>query len=87
MNKWLVPMTLMIIGLVSCTYSVPQLVKAFVEEVIAAMTVEEKANMVIGRDMEGFTGNETVIGSTLSLISGVARATYAILCLGIPPLA
>ena len=86
MNNRLFPI-LMITALTSCTHDVPQLGKAPVDEVIKAMTIEEKANVVIGSGMEGFTGDEAVIGATLSLVPGAAGTTYAIPRLGIPAIA
>lgn len=73
--------------LVSCSLDSPKLGKVSVDKVVAAMTLEEKANIVIGSGMEGFTGDEAVIGTTLSLVPGAAGTTYAIPRLGIPAIA
>lgn len=73
--------------LVSCSLDSPKLGKVSVDKVVAAMTLEEKANIVIGSGMEGFTGDEAVIGTTLSLVPGTAGTTYAIPRLGIPAIA
>ncbi len=64
--------------------SVPQLGKSSLDEVIAAMTLEEKAHLVIGMGMEGFSGNSAVVGETQSIIPGAAGTTYSIPRLGIP---
>lgn len=62
----------------------PQLGKASIDKVIAAMTLEEKAHLVIGTGMEGFSGEAPVIGETRNLVPGAAGTTYPIPRLGIP---
>ena len=46
------------------------------EEVMAKMTLEDKAHFVIGTGMAGFSGNDAVIGATRSLVPGAAGTTY-----------
>lgn len=67
-----------------CAPSTPQLGKAPIDEVIAAMTNEEKAHFVIGTGMKGFSGNSAVIGETQSIVPGAAGTSYPIERLGIP---
>lgn len=67
-----------------CAPSTPQLGKASIDEVIAAMTNEEKAHFVIGTGMKGFSGNSAVIGETQSIVPGAAGTSYPIERLGIP---
>lgn len=62
----------------------PQLGQASIDKVIAAMTLEEKAHLVIGTGMEGFSGEAPVIGETRNLVPGAAGTTYPIPRLGIP---
>ncbi|MGM9736394.1 MAG: glycoside hydrolase family 3 C-terminal domain-containing protein [Candidatus Cryptobacteroides sp.] len=62
----------------------PQLGKAPIDKVIAAMTLEEKAHLVIGTGMAGFSGEAPVIGETRNLVPGAAGTTYPIPRLGIP---
>jgi len=62
----------------------PQLGKATIDEVAAAMTLEEKVHLLIGTGMAGFTGETTVVGATGQLVPGAAGTTYAIPRLGIP---
>ena len=62
----------------------PQLGKASIDEVIAAMTNEEKAYLLVGSGMKGETGNVPVVGSTDDLVPGAAGTTHAIPRLGIP---
>lgn len=68
----------------ACGPSVPQFGKASLDEVIAAMTPEEKAHFVIGTGMKGFSGDSAVIGETQSIVPGAAGTTYPIPRLGIP---
>lgn len=70
---------------VACGPGVPQLGKASLEDVIGAMTLEEKAHLVIGTGMEGFeSGDSAVVGETRGLVPGAAGTTYPIPRLGIP---
>ena len=62
----------------------PQLGKASVDKVVAAMTLEEKAHLAIGTGMAGATGDAPVIGATRNLVPGAAGTTYPIPRLGIP---
>ena len=62
----------------------PQLGEASLDKVIAAMTLEEKAHLVIGTGMAGFDGDAPVIGATRNLVPGAAGTTYPIPRLGIP---
>lgn len=62
----------------------PQLGKASLDKVIAAMTLEEKAHLVIGTGMAGASGDAPVIGETRNLVPGAAGTTYPIPRLGIP---
>jgi len=51
----------------------PQLGKATIDEVAAAMTLEEKVHLLIGTGMAGFTGETTVVGATGQLVPGARR--------------
>jgi beta-glucosidase len=74
--------------------TLPRLGKDPVSEVISAMTLEEKVNMVVGTGMrmpgappEASKANERmnpVVGQTQDLVSGAAGTTFAIPRLGIP---
>ncbi len=61
----------------------PQLGKASVDEVVAAMTLEEKIRLLVGTGMAGFSGETAVVGATGQLVPGAAGTTYAISRLGI----
>ncbi len=62
----------------------PQLGKASIDEVVAAMTPQEKVQLLIGTGMAGFSGETAVVGATAQLVPGAAGTTYAIPRLGIP---
>ena len=54
------------------------------EEVISKLSLEDKAHFVIGVGMEGFSGDNAVIGATRNLVPGAAGTTYPLDSLGIP---
>lgn len=54
------------------------------ESVIKAMSLEDKARLVIGTGMAGFSGDDAVIGSTKKLVPGAAGTTYPLDSLGVP---
>ncbi len=70
--------------LLACGNKPPQLGKASLDDVISALTLEEKVHLVIGTGMAGFSGETAVIGSTGNIVPGAAGTTYPIERLGIP---
>lgn len=54
------------------------------QDVIAKMSLEDKAHFVIGTGMKGFSGNSAVIGATQSIVPGAAGTTYPLDSLGVP---
>lgn len=68
----------------ACNHKAPQLGLASVKEVVQAMTLEEKAGIVTGTGMPGFTGESAVVGESNSIIPGAAGTTMEIPRLGIP---
>ncbi|MBR4213895.1 MAG: beta-glucosidase, partial [Bacteroidales bacterium] len=68
----------------SCTNNPPQLGTASIDEVIAAMTIEEKALMLIGAGMDPSQEKTSFVGSTEQKVPGAAGITRAIPRLGIP---
>ena len=72
------------LALAGCKQGDPQLGKASIDKVVAAMTLEEKAQFVIGTGMAGTDGQSAVIGSTKAIVPGAAGTTRAIERLGIP---
>lgn len=57
-------MALAVTVISACTPSVPQLGEASIDDVIGAMTVEEKVHLIVGTGMDGFSGDSAVIGET-----------------------
>lgn len=84
MKKQLFTVAVAAATLTACGPGVPQLGKASIDDVIAAMTLEEKAHLVVGTGMKGFSGDSAVIGETKSLVPGAAGTSYPIERLGIP---
>jgi beta-glucosidase len=94
-NRFLALVILLSFGLVTTAQNVPQLGKDPVKNIISTMTLEEKANLVVGESMRmsgppPSTNNSTpaqqgpMIGQTQDLVPGSAGTTYAIPRLGIP---
>ena len=74
-------------GLLSTTMVaqiVPQLQKDNINEVIAAMTLEEKAQLLVGGGNDSFVGSGSMMGHQKKLVAGAAGITVAIPRLGIP---
>ena len=84
MKKHLFCATLVAGALASCGTENPKLGKASLDEVVNAMTLEEKVHLIIGTGMAGFSGDSAVIGETRKLVPGAAGTTYPIERLGIP---
>lgn len=73
--------TALLVGCANNDANTPKIDK---EGVISALSVEDKARLIIGTGMAGFSGNEAVIGSTKSLVPGAAGTTYPFDSLGVP---
>ena len=73
--------TALLVGCANNDANTPKIDK---EGVINALSVEDKARLIIGTGMAGFSGNEAVIGSTKSLVPGAAGTTYPFDSLGVP---
>lgn len=84
MNAKIATLLLAAAAMTACGERVPQLGKAPVDEVVKAMTLEEKAHLVVGTGMAGFSGENAVVGATRKLVPGAAGTTYPIERLGIP---
>ena len=78
MKKNIISMAAAMAVLSACGPGVPQLGKSSLDEVIGAMTLEEKAHLVVGTGMAGFSGDSAVIGATRKLVPGAAGTTYPI---------
>jgi len=72
---------------VTCTMTTTAQVKLSatnIDDVIAAMTLEEKAQLLVGGGNDGFTGSGAMLGHQKKLVAGAAGTTVAIPRLGIP---
>ncbi|MDE6022386.1 MAG: beta-glucosidase, partial [Muribaculaceae bacterium] len=75
--------SLLLISMISCN-TTPKLTPDNIDEIIAAMTLEEKAHLIVGTGMEGTSGDSAVVGATRSIVPGAAGTTFPIERLGIP---
>lgn len=64
---------------------VPRLGVDPVEQIVKAMTLEEKAALLVGASMENYSGEGSVAGRTLRYIPGSAGTTVPMPQYGIPP--
>src|SRR5678816_2989200 len=83
----LLPFFLTLASIISAqTQKTPQLGKSPLKEVIAAMTLEEKAKLVVGNGfrMPGNNAQGPTIGQTQDKVPGAAGTTFSIPRLGIP---
>ena len=71
---------------VSALANVPQLTPKNIDKVIKAMTLEEKAHLVVGAQMKDNAQAAGEVGFTRKIIPGAAGTTYPIPRLGIPPI-
>lgn len=63
----------------------PRLGRDPVRKIVEAMSLEEKASLLVGASMEGYTGDGAVTGHTLRVIPGSAGTTCPLEAYGIPP--
>lgn len=60
--------------------------QASIDDIIAKMSLEEKAHIVVGTGMKNASNGQAVIGTTIDLVAGAAGTTYSIPELGITPI-
>ncbi len=68
----------------SAQTNAPKLNANNIDEVIKAMTLEEKASLLVGGGNDGFAGSGAMMGAQKKLVAGAAGVTVAIPRLGIP---
>lgn len=69
----------------ACSTETPKLAENNIDDIVAAMSLEEKAVLVVGVGMDGQdTGESATVGSSADLVSGAAGSTHAVERLGIP---
>ena len=81
--KFVVLMTISSVALNASAQNAPQLRSDNIDEVMAAMTLEEKAQILVG-GANNFFSNEAVVGAAAETVPGAAGTTAAIPRLGIP---
>lgn len=70
--------SIFVVGLFSevvMAQKVPQLNENNIDEVIAAMTLEEKAQLLVGNGHEAFVGSGAMLGHNAKLVPGAAGQT------------
>lgn len=77
-------MVSLLVSVTALAQEVPQLGKNSIDEVLSAMTLEEKIRFVSGIGMADTGGNGAVIGRIEGKVPGASGATVAIERLGIP---
>ncbi|MFA6778443.1 MAG: glycoside hydrolase family 3 C-terminal domain-containing protein [Paludibacteraceae bacterium] len=63
----------------------PQLRADNIDEVVRAMTLEEKARLLVGGGNDDFAGSTSMVGQQRKIVAGAAGVTFGIPRLGIPP--
>lgn len=81
--KFVVLMTISSVALNASAQTAPQLRSDNIDEVMAAMTLEEKARILVG-GANNFFSNGAVVGGAAETVPGAAGTTAAIPRLGIP---
>ena len=79
----LLTMTATVMGATAQAQTAPQLTETNIDEVIKAMTLEEKAKLLVG-GANNFFGASAVVGGEADLVAGAAGTSPAIPRLGIP---
>ena len=82
--KYFLFLFLAVVVLLTCCTSAEQKNVINQDDIIARLSLEDKAHFVIGTGMVGFDGQDAVIGATRSLVPGAAGTTYPLDSLGIP---
>ena len=84
MKKLISGITALFLAMTMNAQQAPQLRADNIDEVIKAMTLEEKAQLLVGDGNDGFAGSGAMLGHQAKLVAGAAGQTVAIPRLGIP---
>lgn len=86
MNRFLtLALGLLVVRATATAAEPPKLTADNIDTVIAAMTVEEKAHLVVGSSLSDNAAAAGAVGYTRKIVPGAAGTTYPIERLGIPP--
>jgi beta-glucosidase len=84
MKKIILVLCMMMQQTIASAQEAPQLKAANIDQVLGAMTLEEKAQLLVGGGHDGFVGSGAMLGHQKKLVAGAAGITVAIPRLGIP---
>ena len=84
MKKLSIGITALFLAMTMNAQQAPQLRADNIDEVLKAMTLEEKAQLLVGDGNDGFAGSGAMLGHQAKLVAGAAGQTVAIPRLGIP---
>ena len=85
MKGWLFGICILGVSVAAASPAVkPRLGRDPVRRIVAAMTLEEKASLLVGASMEGYAGDGAVTGHTLKVVPGSAGTTCPLEDYGIP---
>lgn len=84
MKKTIIGALALVASMTMNAQNAPQLRADNISEVIAAMTLEEKAQLLTGGGNDGFVGSGAMLGHQKKIVAGAAGLTVGIPRLGIP---
>ena len=84
MKKIIIGCTALLLSTTMIAQNAPQLNAKNIDSVIKAMTLEEKAQLLVGGGNDGFVGSGSMLGHQKKIVAGAAGITVAIPRLGIP---
>ena len=84
MKKIIIGCTALLLSTTMIAQNAPQLNAKNIDSVIKAMTLEEKAQLLVGGGNDGFVGSGSMLGHQKKIVAGAAGITVAIPRVGIP---